>query len=256
MPSQRRTKLVLGALKPFLREVCIPSLAKQSLYFPIREIKLFLEQHNMPAISRTLVGYLHELVASGFIHAAGRGWYSQLAPRFTIDTSSVKSLADELIKAFPLVSLSCWSTAQVQGAMHHLLGKFVTFVMLEADAMETVGEYLRDSGWDVWINPRGKDVDSFVIRGRTVVLRRASSKSPSTEPLASIEKILVELFFETLDLHLMAAADYQAMLENLAGTRRIQMAVLISYAAERKLQLGDIFGKESQLIPPKEYRRK
>ena len=126
----------------------------------------------------------------------------------------------------PLVTFSCWSTAQVQGAMHHLLGKFATFVMVEAEAMETVWEHLRDAGWDAWLNPRGKEAERFAVRERTVVVRRVSRKCPSKESVAPIEKLLVELCFEARDLRLMATADFHTMLANLAGTQRIPMALL------------------------------
>jgi len=198
----------------------------------------------------TLKGYLHEMTEAHFIHDAGRGWYSSLVKAFELDTAPVKPLADALAKAFPLVTLSCWSTAQVKGAMHHLLSRFVTFVNVEADAMESVFEHLRDADWDAWLNPRGAEAARFAVRERTVVVRRESRKSPSKEPLAPIEKLLVELCFEARDLRLMALSEFHTMLANLAGTQRIQMALLLSYAAERKLPVKELFGDENQLTPP------
>jgi hypothetical protein len=243
------------ALKPFLLKVCIPGLTEHTTYFSIQHIRRFLEERTMHSNSKTLVGYLHDLTAAGIIYSAGRGWYSRLATRFVLDTTSIKQLADEVAKAFPLVTFSCWSTAQVQAAMHHLFGKFAVFVMVEPDAMETVWEYLRDSGMDAWLNPRGKEAERFTLRERTVVVRRESSKTRSKDPLAPIEKLLVDLYFEVRDLNLMAMEDYHAMLTNLAGTQRITMALLASYAAERKLTLDDILGKENQLIPLNRNRR-
>ena len=90
--------------------------------------------------------------------------------------------------------------------------------------MESVREYLRDSGWDAWLNPRGAEAARFAVRERTLVVRRESLKSPSKAPFAPIEKILVELCSEARDLQLMSHAQVPCHAGNLAGTHRIQMA--------------------------------
>ena len=243
-------------LKAYLRDICLPALLREAPYFSIKDIKSFLGSQAVPFNERTLVRYLHEFVASSHIHNAGRGWYSSLEMPFELDSSTVQELAGELAKAFPLVGFSCWSTAEIQGAMHHLLGKFVSFVMVEGDSMEPFHEHLRDSGWDAHINPRGKEAARFSPREHSVVIRKASAKSRARGPIAPIENLLVELYFETRVLGLMAVDDYRTMLSSLAGTRRINMASLLTYATERKLEPGALFGKDSQLFPPDNFRRK
>jgi hypothetical protein len=243
----RRTE---QAMKELLRDQLLPKLAAETPYFSLETIRQALEGARCPLDPPTLNRYLHELTEGQHIFDAGRGWYSSLAKPFVLDTTSVKPLVDALAKAFPLVAFSCWSTEQVKGAMHHLLNRFVAFVNVEPDAMENVWEYLRDAGWDSWLNPRGTEATRFAVRERTVVVRRESRKSPSKEPLAPIEKLLVELYFEARDLQLMALSEFYTMLGNLAGRRRIQMATLLSYAAERKLPLKEFFGDRNQLIPP------
>jgi len=242
-------------LKQILRTECLPALAARTAYFSHPDVRAWFRQRKLAISPALLREYLSVAMRDGTVHDAGRGWYSRLAEPFVLDTAPVAALAAELAKAFPLVTFSCWSTEQVQGAMHHLLGKYVTFVNVEADAMETVWEHLRDAGWDAWLNPRGKEAARFAVRERTVVVRRESRKSPSSEPCAPIEKLLVELCFEARDLRLMAAADFHTMLANLAGTHRIPMALLVSHAAGRKLPPVKLFGNDNQLIPPFTKRR-
>jgi hypothetical protein len=237
-------------LKQVLRDECLPALGGQSKYYNIGAVRLWLQRRKLRCPAATLNRYLHEFTRGGLVFAAGRGWYSSLATPFTLNREPVSGLVQELTRAFPLVEFSCWSTEQIKGAMHHLLSRFVTFVNVEADAMESVWEHLRDAGWDAWLNPRGAEAARFAVRERTVVVRRESRKSPSKEHIAPIEKLLVELCFETRDLQLMALSEFHTMLANLAGTNRIQMATLITYAAERKLALTELFGEENQLIPP------
>ncbi len=237
-------------LKQLLRAECLPALAARTAYFSHADVRSWLRGRRLAISPALLREYLSAAMRDGTVHDAGRGWYSALAQAFTLDTAPVAALAAELAKAFPLVTFSCWSTEQVKGAMHHLLSRFVTFVNVEAEAMETVWEHLREAGWDAWLNPRGAEALRFAVRERTVVVRRESRKSPSSESLAPIEKLLVDLCFEARDLRLMAAADFHAMLANLAGMHRIPMATMLDYAAERKLPLGVLFGEGNQLIPP------
>jgi adenine-specific DNA-methyltransferase len=249
-PAFPRTKRTAAGMKELLRDGIIPKLSAQTPYFDIEAVRTELETARCPLEPTTLNSYMHELTEAQFIYDAGRSWYSRLATPFTLDRAPVSGLVQELSKAFPLVELSCWSTEQVKGAMHHLLSRFVAFVNVEADSMASVWEHLRDSGWDASLNPRGPEAARFVVRERTVVVRRQSRKSPSKEPFAPIETLLVELCFEARDLQLMAMPEFHSMLANLAGTHRIQMGTLLSYAAERKLPLGRLIDENNQLIPP------
>lgn len=244
MPTAESTNLkhVLGA-------ECLPALARHWTYFDTQTVKVWLAQHGFRCPSATLNRYLYEFRRQGLVHDAGRSWYSRLATPFTLDRAPVSALVQELSKAFPLVEFSCWSTEQVKGAMHHLLTRFVAFVNVEADSMESVWEHLRDSAWNASLNPRGSEAARFDVSERTVVVRRLSRKRPSKEPFAPIETLLVELCFEARDLQLMAMPDFHSMLANLAGTHRIQMGTLLSYAAERKLPLSRLI-RYNQLIPP------
>ena len=237
-------------LKQVLRNECLPALGGRSRYYNTEAVNTWLQKRKLRCPPATLNRYLHEFTCGGLVFAAGRGWYSSLATPFTLDREPVSSLVQELNKTFPLVEFSCWSTEQIKGAMHHLLSRFVTFVNVEADSMESIWEHLRDAGWDAWLNPRGTEATRFAVRERTLVVRRESRKSPSKEPFAPIEKLLVELCFEARDLQLMALPEFHTMLANLAGTSRIQMGTLLSYAAERKLPLKRLFGDKNQLIPP------
>ncbi len=237
-------------LKQVLRDECLPALGGQSRYYNAEAVNAWLQKRKLRCPPATLNRYLHEFTRARLVFAAGRGWYSSLATPFTLDREPVSSLVQELAKTFPLVEVSCWSTEQIKGAMHHLLSRFVTFVNVEADSMESVWEHLRDAGWGAWLNPRGAEAARFTVRERTVVVRRESRKSPSKEPFAPIEKLLVELCFEARDLQLMALPEFHTMLANLAGTSRILMGTLLSYAAERKLPLKQLFGDKNQLIPP------
>jgi Family of unknown function (DUF6577) len=237
-------------LKHLLRDECLPALGEQSKYYSTEAVRTWLHRRKLHCPPATLNRYLHEFCRNGLIYDAGRGWHSSLATPFALDREPISGLVQELNKTFPLVEFSCWSTEQIKSGMHHLLSRFVTVINVEPDSMESVWEHLRDTGWDAWLNPRGAEAARFAVRERTIIVRRESRKSPSKESYAPIEKLLVELYFEARDLQFMALPEFHTMLANLAGTRRIQIATLIAYAADRKLPLKKLFGEKNQLIPP------
>src|SRR5439155_21478509 len=187
-------------MKELLRDQIIPKISSRAPYFSLEAVRAEFAAASYQPEPATLNSYLHELTEAHFIYDAGRGWYSSLATPFILNRQPVSSLVQELNKTFPLLDFSVWSTEQINAAMHHLLSRFVTFVNVEADSMESVWEHLRDAGWDAWLNPRGAEAARFAVRERTVVVRRESSKSPSKEPFAAIEELLVELCFEARGL--------------------------------------------------------
>ena len=236
-------------------EAAVTALLARWPYVPLAELRRDLARRELRISPATLRTYLHGLARAARIHPAGRGWYSGLAEPFVAYTAPVEALAQDLAAAFPLVDFSCWSTAQVQGAMHHLLGRFVSVVHAEPESLDAIHRHLRDADWDCWLNPRGGEAERFEPGERCIVLRRASRKNPDPGPYASIESLLVELFFEVRDLGLMSLEEYHTLLANLAGTRRILLGRLLAYAAERKIAPERILGEENQLIPPKSNRR-
>lgn len=224
-------------LKHFLRAVCFPELTAQAKYFSLHQLRQLLVRHDTPAESATLLRYLHDAVAEGIIHDAGRGWYSSLATAFAHNREPVRELVAALEKLFPLLEFSCWSTEQVASYGHLQLARFVAFVHTERDAMESVTEALRDAGWSAWLNPTQQEaVKSFRVTEKTVVVRPAVSRAPVDGKFASIEKLLVDLCVESAAMQRMDAGEYQRLVANLAGSARISVGTLAHYAERRSLK--------------------
>jgi hypothetical protein len=210
-------------------------LKKQTPYFSYKTIYQAAKKADLTIKDSTFKGYLVEAVAKGLLHDAGRAWYSGLAEPFSLDTKPVESLIQTLNKAFPLLDFTCWSTEQLQPYGHHLLTKFVSFVYTERDAMESIGERLREEGYSVAIHPLAEAAKSFSIRDqKTVVVRPLTTNQPHQKHLVLTEGILVELFLESQSLNLMDLGEYGQILKNIVGQHRIRLAQLLDYALERR----------------------
>ena len=181
------------------------------------------------------------LQKDGSIHDAGKGWYSFIKEPFQLDSAPVTEIVRFLEQKYPLLDFACWSTAQVKHYTHQTLAKFVSFVCVEKHNESAVFDALRDASFNAFLDPSKADAArTFSIRARTVVVRPSISRQPVYKKLATIEKILVDLYVECGELPLMDVAEYKRMFTNLVGSRRIDVAVLTKYAERRNVSIADL----------------
>jgi len=224
-------------LKDFLLSGRILNLLGKRKYFSLEDVHSVLPSRYSSLKQATLNHYLVDLMKQGNVHGAGRGWYSVIAQPFEADRTAVQELIALIGKKYPLLTFSSWSTEQLKMHMHHMLSKFVTFLFTDRDSMASVYDFLKDAGYDAWLNPRGKDAGRFVIGKKTVVIRPSISREPVDGHVARIEKILVDLLVEARELKLMDVEECYRVRSNVLESGRVDIATLLSYAKRRKLRV-------------------
>jgi len=232
--------------KHVLRESVIPALSGRHKYFSLDDVHKALAENEKTVDPKSLKQYMHELMDETVIYSAGRGWYSTIEQQFEVNTEPVSEIISVLEKKFPLLDFTCWSTMQINPFMHHLLGKFVTFVHVDRDLMPSVFDFLRDTDYEVYLNPTRREAQkSYSVSEQTIVIRPVITKAPVKNHTAKIEKILVDLYIERDILQIMDPAEFYEMADKLISAGRIAISELMSYAKYRKIKLKDIF-KSSQ----------
>jgi len=224
--------------KPLLKEKVLPKLKELGNYFSYENAKASLaEAADNKVPDSTLKTYLPKFIEDGILFDAGKGWYSTLSEPLVFNSDSLKEIVKLLSDQFPLLDVSCWSTEQINPFMHHLLSKFVTFVYTDTDALETVGDVLRDAGHNVLVNPGKQEIEKFY--GKTehpVIIRPSVTKEPvAVLRVAPPEKILVDLLFENNKLYIMEPSEAGAVVEQSVQAGRVNMASLLSYAKRRRV---------------------
>ncbi len=230
-------------LKNFLRKEISEKLNKNQRYFSRNELWGFASQSRSSARPRTLNRYLVDFCKEGVLYGAGRGWYSFIKQPFELDLLPVKKISAILEKKYPLLSFSVWSTAQLKSFAHHMLTRFVAFVYVERDAMNGIYDFLKDSGYDAWLNPRRKDSRIFSAAEKTVVIRPAISRERSRGHYADIEKALVDLFVEAAALNLLDEEEYYRILGSVITAGRVNIGALLNYARRRKLNAEHVVNR-------------
>jgi hypothetical protein len=212
----------------------LSDLKKRSAYFTHKAIQTAINDAELGLKDSSLKVYLSQAVQQGILHDAGRGWYSRLTEPVKLDLQPVAKIVKLLEKKFPLLDFHCWSTLQVNPWMHHLLGKGVTFVNTDAEALEPVWECLKEAGYDAHLNPTGKAREQFTVRDNTVVVRKRVIGAPEEAHFSQIETVLVDLKVESERLGLMDNAEVRQLTEAVVSAGRVSVPELINYATNRK----------------------
>jgi hypothetical protein len=231
----------MTAKQQFFDQV-LGGLKQRNAYFSRDSIQAAAESAGLALKRPTLAIYLNQAVKQGLIHDAGRGWYSRLSEPVKLDSSTCSKLVREVEKAFPLLDFTVWSTAQLNPWMHHLLAKPVHFLHAPRETLETVGEALRDKGWEVALN-LGKREAAKVIRPgeKMVVLRPLHSKQPSAAGRQmAVEQVLVEMLDETDALALMDTSEAEAAFLQMVASGLIQIPVVQRFADFKRVNLPDL----------------
>jgi len=190
----------------------------------------------------TLQTYLSREVAEKNIFSAGKGWYSKQGKEFQLNTEPVQKMIELLKQKFPLLEISCWSTEQINSFTHHMLGKHITFIYTDIDAVDSMHEFLLDNGYNSYANPTKKEIEKhFRVINSTVVLRPSIAKQPEDiKGASSIEKLLVDLIFENRKLNIMPEDEIECIFEGILRYGRINVSALFSYAKRREMNIQEI----------------
>lgn len=227
-------------LKKYLLSGQFLQLLSRRKYFSLKDIRKVLSVRYPDMTRGTLSRYMFELTKMKVVYNAGRGWYSAIDSPFEVDRECIKEIVDLLAKKYPLLVFSCWSTEQVKSYVHHMLSKFVTFIYTDWDSMVPVGDFLESRGYEVWVNPRGKDIGRFhVTKEKTVVILPRVSIDLADGHYALIEKILVDLLVEVRKLSLMDESEYDIVRANILESGRVDIGTLISYGRRRNVKIDE-----------------
>lgn len=230
----------MNNFKGLLRNEIAKKLKENRRYFSREDLRNFVCDDCSSVHLGTLNRYLVDFNKEGILYGAGRGWYSFVKQLFELDRQPVKKIIATIEKKYPLLSFSVWSTEQLKSFAHHMLARFVIFVYADRDVMSGIYDFLKDTGYEVWLNPRGNDARKFSIRAKTIVIRPAISRARSSEHFADIEKILVDLFVEAAALNLMDEDEYYRIFGNILAAGRVDIGTLLNYARRRKLKTEQV----------------
>jgi hypothetical protein len=112
----------------------------------------------------------------------------------------------------------------------------VTFVYAERDYLSSLFDTLKSTEYSVFLNPTQLESRKiFTISEKTIVLRPSISEEPLQTHLATIEKILADLFIESDKLDLIDKSEFSTIFSNISNHFRINIPRLLRYSKRRKI---------------------
>jgi hypothetical protein len=217
-------------------------LAKKHAYVSLNAVKSDLAKTSSEKPGdKTLLKALSEAMAEGIVLDAGRGWYSGIPTPASLDPSHIRELEDLLAKRFPFLPHYLWSTLQLNPWMHHLSGKGIQFLHMDAEGEQDAADFLRSAGWDVLVNPTSKTAARLVPGPKCLVLRTVRREIDSDGP-PTVATVLVDALLENGRLHFMDEVERKEMTRRLMQEKRIDFAALHSRLKNHKKTIEDLIG--------------
>lgn len=247
IPASNQGEVYPPALKSLVLNT-LKNLTKKYSYVSLNAVKVELAKTSSKTPEdKTLLNALSEAMAEGIVHDAGRGWYSGIPTPATFDDSHTRELKDLLAKRFPFLPHYLWSTLQLNPWMHHLAGKGIQFLHMDADGEQNAVDFLRAEGWNVLVNPTSKTADRLVPGPKSLVLRTVR-REIDANAAPSVDTVLVDALLENGRLNFMDEVERKEMTRRLMQEKRIDFAGLHSRLKNHKKTIGDLIGNEKSGI--------
>jgi hypothetical protein len=137
------------------------------------------------------------------------------------------------------VDYCLWSTNWLSIFMHHI--PFNSFYVLETDkdVCESAFYHLKDNGINAYYIPSGEQIEKYVLpEDDSIIIRPLITRAPCIKQekitIASIEKILVDIFCDQNIYYLYSGREQRWIFENILNAYNINFSTLLSYAERRK----------------------
>jgi len=222
-------------MKPNLIDI-LKDFCSDKNYFSLTQIKKYLQSDGIKYADISIKKSLKQLVDDQFIFSAGRGYYYRISSELNLDPLAIEPIVKNINRKFPLLEFSVWSTKQLNFAFHHLQNKFFTFIYADKDSLIYLRDYLIDDGFSIFLNPTKSDLKRTAFTSEnSIILRNYVARSISTDHIASIEKIMVDLYLESDRLNIFDKSEYSRVFEYLLQNYRLNISALLAYAERRKI---------------------
>ena len=220
----------------------IMNYAMQNKTFCIDDLLCMLPQDNTTSLS-SIKSTITRLVNSERLARVKRGVYSfipAMKNSFEIVIGEKEKQLNELLKEkFPFATFCIYNGGTLAPLQHHLSYNNATYIETERTAMEAAFEYLRDNGYEVYLNPKSDMMSTYVnLKSAPIIIKPLKTEAPTTEQdgvvVPTLEKILVDIQKDA-DFSYLQGAESDNMLSNAESLYMINYSRMYRYGRRRGL---------------------
>lgn len=198
---------------------------------------------------------IYRLIQMEVLERIGRG-------KFVLGTQSLfipnipqklKTFNYKLNKNFPFLDYCLWTTSVLNEFMLHQPGRFFFLVEVERDAVESVFFFIKELKYSVFMEPSNELLDRYLPDEKeTWIVKSLVTEAPiqiiSGIPSTTIEKLLVDLFCDTVVLDAQQGSEKDRIFKEVYEKYTINESKMLRYADRRrkKKEFGDYLNKVSK----------
>lgn len=221
----------------------------QQVVFSKIELWDFYQQTESAPNQDTFRWWIHYLRSKKVLSLLDKNTYSlQYKPSYQPQPNMVQQQLYDLVREqFPHLTICIWTTQWLNEFMLHQPNKFMTFVEVEKQAVESVFYWLQDKQIpQVFVQPQQKEIELYIAGSdNCVVVQALKTKAPLqvVEHLTvpTIEKIVVDIFADEVLFQAYQGSELAFMMNNIERKYELNTTKLLSYASRRgkKQELQD-----------------
>ena len=143
------------------------------------------------------------------------------------------SILEFSIKRFPEITIIVWETRAFNEFTNHQLARNIIFVEVEKPYSEFVFEALHEKGdYNVLYKPNEKEITMYA-GDTTVTVLPLTSEAPINGNSAKLEKLLVDLFANSLLDKVISIGDFLGIYKEAVSKYNINYSIMLRYAKRR-----------------------
>lgn len=204
------------------------------------EIARFFEENGLSIKKNTLNWRLYELVNQGLIARIGRGKYTLGSKRAYTPILSDNSIKlSNIVKVnFPLLSYCIWDIDIIKPFTQHIPSIFSIIIEVEKDGKEAVYHKVREDFPNTFLDDSKKYIRDILQELQDVILiKTLISEAPvklfDNVPIPLPEKVLVDLYCDTLLFDYLQGNELRYIFQNILHQFFINKNRLLRYATRR-----------------------
>ena len=195
-----------------------------------------------PNIKKSTVNWrIYSLVQNGILTRIGRGKFllgnkKKYIPEIPV---KLKSLNNKIKKKFPFLDYCLWSSALLNEFMLHQPGKFYLIVEVEKDTLESIFQFMKENKYSVFLEPTKELLYRYVPDEKyTCIVKSLVTEAPvqniSGIPTTTIEKLLVDLFCDTVILDAQQGVERDRIFNEVLVKYTVNINRMLRYADRRR----------------------
>ena len=192
---------------------------------------------------------IYDLKKKDIIKTIGRGVYViSYKPKYKpVLSDNVLKIVRKTNERFEEIQYAIWENQWLNEFTQHQVSNQMIVVEVEKEFTESVYYYLNDSlKMNFFLNPDDKEIEFYISESAVpVVIKRLVTRAPINKlkdkknavPVASLEKIMVDLFADENLFHFYQGSELINIYEKILERYNINFTKLFSYAKRRKKEL-------------------